>query len=77
MYTVTGKLSIAEMEKSHQETDPILQQGSNWKILVVLQDFEGWEKEEGWANTSLIDETDQSPATNQMWGLEYLRHGCR
>ena len=60
VYTVTGKLSITETEKSHQETDPILQQGSNWKVLVVLQDFEGWKKEEGWANTSLIDETDQS-----------------
>ncbi len=38
VYTVTGKLSIAEMEKSHEETDPILQQGSNWKVLVVLQE---------------------------------------
>lgn len=59
VYTVSRQLSIAEMDNSQQETDSILMDGSNWKVLVVLQDFEGWKKEEGWGDASLIDETDQ------------------
>jgi len=60
VYTVTGELSVAELDNVQQQTDTILKQGSDWKVLVVLQGFEGWKKEQGWGNTSLIDETDQN-----------------
>ena len=56
---VSGKLGISELEQTQLETDPILTAGQNWKVLVVLQNFDGWSKEAGWEKTSLIDETDK------------------
>ena len=73
VYTVSRQLGIAEMDNSQQETESILMQGSNWKVLVVLQDFEGWKKEEGWANTSLIDETDKNVLRMALVGPQQWR----
>jgi hypothetical protein len=60
IYTVSGQLGIDEMDQAQQETDSLLMGGQGWKVLVVLIDFEGWSKEKGWENSSLIDETDRN-----------------
>ena len=60
VFLVSGKLGISELEQARLETDPILTARKNWKVMVVLQNFEGWSKEPGWENTSLIDETDEN-----------------
>ena len=60
VYTVSGQFGIGEMEQAQQETDSLLTGDGGWKILVLLENFEGWSKEEGWEKTSLIDETDQN-----------------
>ena len=60
VYRVSGELGINELEQAQQETDAALTSRKNWKVMVVLQDFEGWSKEAGWENTSLIDETDEN-----------------
>jgi hypothetical protein len=60
VFRVSGKLSISEMGQAQSETDPILSAANNWKVMVVLSVFEGWSKEPGWENTSLIDETDKN-----------------
>lgn len=60
VYTVSGRLGIAEMDAIEHETDTLYQERSNWKVLVLLQDFAGWTAEDGWGNTRLIDETDEN-----------------
>jgi len=60
VYTVSGQLGIGEMEQAQQETDSLLMGGTGWRILVLLENFEGWSKEKGWEKTGLIDETDQN-----------------
>jgi hypothetical protein len=60
VYTVSGQLGIGELEQAQQETDSLLMGGTGWRILVLLENFEGWSKEKGWEKTGLIDETDQN-----------------
>jgi len=60
VYYVRGELGLAELEKVQQESDQLIVRASNWKVLVLLEDFAGWAKESGWGNTALIEETDQN-----------------
>ena len=60
VYTVTGELAIADMQAIETETDELILGGENWKVLVLLKDFEGWSKEEGWGNTTLVEKTDKN-----------------
>ncbi len=60
VYTVSGKLGLAEMAQAEQESEALISKTMNWKVLVVLIDFEGWAQEEGWADTIIIEELDDN-----------------
>ena len=60
VYTVSARLGISEIDQAQEETDPLLKGAKGWRVLVVLENFAGWAKEEGWDKTSLVDETDQN-----------------
>ena len=58
LFNVTGKLGKDEHQQILLEIESIIQKVGQIKILVLLKDFEGWEKTEGWEDTSVSDRID-------------------
>ena len=59
VYRVSGVLSIDEMVGADKETQVLIDAGNSWKVLVLLDGFEGWSNEKGWGNTLLADRADE------------------
>ena len=58
VFNVSGKLGKDEHEQILLEIESIIQKTGQIKILVLLNNFEGWEKAEGWEDTSVSDRID-------------------
>jgi stage II sporulation SpoAA-like protein len=56
---VNSKLAKPEIEEFQVSVGPLIQASGNCKFLVILENFEGWEASEDWADTSFSDENDQ------------------
>lgn len=56
---VNGKLATPEFEEFQGVVEPLLQASGNFKLLVILEGFEGWEAGEGWEDTSFAEANDQ------------------
>lgn len=57
-FTVSGQLGKAEYEKIQEEMESVIQKVGQIKVLVLLKDFNGWEKAEGWEDTSFVERND-------------------
>jgi hypothetical protein len=60
LYKISGDLSIAEMEAAAVQTDKVLGDRVDWKVLATLDGFTGWTKEPGWEHSMLFEETDEA-----------------
>ncbi len=52
VFRVSGQLSVAELEQAQGECEALIKKESQIKILVVLENFAGWEKVKGWEDVS-------------------------
>ena len=55
---VSAKLSIQELKQSQRKCEAAIESVGNIKILVVLSDFQGWEKAKGWEDISFAEKND-------------------
>lgn len=55
---VSGQLGKNEFDEIQSVLEPIIQKLGEIKLLVLLQDFTGWESAEGWDDTSFTDRND-------------------
>jgi len=55
---VSGKLGNDEHSQMLSVLESIIQKTGQIKILVLLKDFEGWEKAEAWEENSVLDRID-------------------
>ncbi len=55
LINVSKKLSIAELRQAQGNCESAIKAVGNIKILVVLSDFQGWEKAQGWEDISFAE----------------------
>lgn len=55
---VTGKLGIDEMGDAQSNCETAISKLGHIKILVITKDFTGWEKADGWEDTSFSERND-------------------
>lgn len=73
LFNVSGKLGIDEYLKIQSDIESIIQKVGQIKVLVLLNNFEGWEKAEGWGDTSGTDRIDPSISKFAIVGEEKWR----
>jgi len=58
VFYVSGKLGKAEYLQIQSEIESVIKQIGQIRILVLLNDFDGWETASGWEDTSFVDRND-------------------
>ena len=56
---VSGKITPSEVTTVQSDITPILMGRGVERILILLEDFEGWDSAPGWEDTSMADVSDQ------------------
>jgi hypothetical protein len=56
---INGKLITSELAEFQLAVAPIIQASGNMQLLVILEDFEGWEAGKGWEDTGFTDANDE------------------
>ena len=64
IFHVSGKLGKDELEQAQNECEAAIKNFGSIKILVVLDNFQGWEKSKGWEDLSFQERND--PYINKM-----------
>ncbi len=54
-----GKLTVRGFQELQTLARLSLEQFGQIRILVELEDFQGWSKETGWENTSFLEENEE------------------
>ena len=54
-----GKLTVRDLEELQALGRVSLEQFGQFRVLVELEDFQGWSKETGWENSSFLDESGE------------------
>jgi hypothetical protein len=52
-----GKLTVRDFQEIQALGRLSLEQFGQFRVLVALEDFQGWSKETGWENSSFLDES--------------------
>jgi hypothetical protein len=60
---VSGKLGIEEHRRVLSEIESIIQKAGKVKLLILLNDFEGWKNPEDWEK---VDELEGGSAMDRM-----------
>jgi hypothetical protein len=55
---LTGKLTVNDFQGLQNLIRSSLDQSGRFRMLVELEDFQGWSKEAGWENTSFLKENE-------------------
>jgi hypothetical protein len=58
VFHVSGKLGVAELEAAQKEAEEVIKKEGHLRILVVLENFAGWEKGKGWEDISFPQRND-------------------
>jgi hypothetical protein len=58
MIIVSGKLTFEELTELQDTAKTILQKHDTVRILALAEDFQGWEKSEGWGDLDFQQEND-------------------
>jgi len=58
VFTVSGKLGKAEYQQAQQNVEAVIQKSGNIKVLIILENFSGWERAEGWEDLSFPERND-------------------
>lgn len=57
-FRVTGQVKQDSMEKAHQVCEQMIRQNGKVSILILTEDFSGWEEGKEWENTEFSDKND-------------------
>lgn len=57
-FRVTGQVTQISMKKAHQICEKIIQENGKVSILIVTEDFCGWEDDKDWGDTEFSDKND-------------------
>jgi hypothetical protein len=74
---LSGKLTIHDFQELQALARSSLEQSGQVRMLVELEDFQGWSKENGWENTSFLEENGQGVSKlafvgDEKWKVETL-----
>lgn len=58
VFHISGKLTRDEYVSAQNEAEAVIQKLGSIKILVLLEDFSGWERAEGWEDLSFTEQND-------------------
>ena len=58
VFRISGKLGLAELESAQGECEAMIRNVGKIKILALLDNFQGWEKAQGWEDLSFADRND-------------------
>jgi len=58
VFRVSGKLSKIELDRAQGECEAMIQKLGHIKILVIMENFTGWERSEGWEDLSFAEQND-------------------
>lgn len=53
---LTGKLTVRDFEELQALARSSLERFGQCRVLIELEDFQGWSKDSGWENTSFVEE---------------------
>ena len=56
---IKGKLNFPELINCQSDIEPIIQSTGKVDYLVMLEDFAGWDSDEGWADIGFAEENDE------------------
>lgn len=51
---ITGEMQVRDQEALQEMAEPWLAAGKRMSLLVLLEDFSGWEHSKGWEDVSLV-----------------------
>ena len=55
---ISGKVSVAEVQRLQAECDRVIQKIGNIKLLAILDGFQGWQQEQGWEDSTFAERND-------------------
>lgn len=55
---VSGELGIDEYQKAQADLEAALKRLGSGRGLIILEDFTGWERAEGWEDVSFVERND-------------------
>ena len=58
VFHVSGKLAKAELDRAQSKCEELIKSLGQIKILVLTENFTGWEGGKGWEDTSFSDRND-------------------
>jgi hypothetical protein len=58
VFRVSGKLGKVEFVRAQSECEEMIKKIGRVKVLVLTKNFAGWERAEGWDDTSFADRND-------------------
>jgi hypothetical protein len=58
LINVSKKLGIEELKQTQRKCEAAIKVVGNIKMLIVLSDFQGWEKAKGWEDMSFTEKND-------------------
>ena len=53
---LSGKLTVRDFQELQALAGSSLEHSGQFRVLVELDDFQGWSNENGWENTSFLDD---------------------
>jgi hypothetical protein len=58
VFTVSGQLGKVEYQDAQRDAEATIQKLGSIKVLIVLENFSGWERAEGWEDLSFPERND-------------------
>ena len=58
VFRVSGNLARTELDKAQSKCEELIKSLGQIKILVLTDNFTGWERSKGWEDTSFSDRND-------------------
>ena len=55
---ISGKLIYSEFKEYQSNAGPILQAQGKMSLLAILDDFQGWDSDEGWDGMGFLNKND-------------------
>jgi len=57
-FDISGQLVFKEYQDVQSQLEETIKQAGQCRILVILKDFEGWDNDKGWGDSSATERTD-------------------
>ncbi len=58
VFRVSGELRLAEFESAQRKIEKMIKKTGQVQILIITNNFKGWERTEGWGDWSFAERND-------------------